>query len=119
MVEFNKDGAQYLPLMDQGPPIEPALVQFDRWWQKERIFKFREYELTRKRLVFALRNQDGGAHVGPLTDPHYVKIKTAAFFSFVKKDGTIEPLFGAIPASMRHIGWEMLKTLDGLGDLSA
>jgi hypothetical protein len=50
-------------------------IQFESWWGKETIYKRDASALTRKRLVFALRHQDGGGHVGTITDPVYLELK--------------------------------------------
>jgi hypothetical protein len=41
---------------------EQRELQFRRWWEEEIIFFDKENKLTRKQLVFALRNQEGGSH---------------------------------------------------------
>ena len=71
-----------LGVTSAAPAQIQSSVQFPRWWEKEFIFK--DYAgngslmLNRRRLVFALRHQDGGAHIGKLTDPAYVRLKEGA-----------------------------------------
>jgi hypothetical protein len=58
-----KDGkAEYVPWLDKkAGPLRS--LQFHDWWDKETIYRDAELGLTRRGLVFSLRNQEGGAHV--------------------------------------------------------
>jgi hypothetical protein len=94
-------------------------VQFVKWWQNEIIYRERteNLELTRRRLVFALRHQDGGGHIGELTDRSYVRLKTGGGWFGNVGAKPPEPVVGAVQATMRQVAWEMtetLKQLDGL-----
>ena len=95
---------------------EAKNIQFETWWAKEDIYDSNGVELTRRRLVFALRHQDGGGHVGELTDPAYVQLKDGAGFSGNAADGSIMALQGANP-TMRQVAWEVTETLKQLGDV--
>lgn len=101
---------------------EPKRVQFAKWWAEESIFhepmRAKAAELTRRRLVFALRHQDGGGHVGELTDPAYVRLKAGAGVSGSAPDGTTRPLIEAANATMRQIAWEVTETLKDLGEVA-
>lgn len=94
-------------------------VQFATWWQKEVIFKdHRIAPLTRMRLVFALRHQDGGGHIGELTDKSYVHLKAGGGWFGNQQDGTPGPMLSAASATMRQIAWELTETLGEIGELS-
>jgi hypothetical protein len=72
---------------DRTPPAFP--VDFETWWKDELIFaRGADVRLNRYRLVGSLRNQDGGGHVGRLTDLAYVDLKRGAGLSRVSSDGT-------------------------------
>jgi hypothetical protein len=63
-------------------------------------------------LVLALRHQDGGGHVGELTDGSYKELK-ALTLSYLQIQGQpMQPMMGALGGTMRQVGWELLKTLD-------
>jgi hypothetical protein len=120
MMQLRSDtGAKFLPRLANRNGSEARLeLQFDKWWTKELIFKDHKAELTRRRLVFGLRHQDGGGHVGALTDPAYVWLKGGAgWFGGV---GTTSPeaLRGAVAATMRQVAWEVTETLKQLGKIS-
>jgi hypothetical protein len=96
----------------------PTLAQFETWWAKEGVYsEFGPADLTRRRLVFALRHQDGGSHVGQLTDPSYVQLKAGAGFFGNSVDGSPRAMTEAAGASMRQIAWEVAETLEQLGDV--
>jgi hypothetical protein len=69
-------GPRFLPRFKKFPEHMRDL-QFPRWWEEEIIFQSNNSapRLSRRRLVFSLRHQDGGGHVGPLTDPAYINLK--------------------------------------------
>jgi hypothetical protein len=74
--------------------------------------------LTRRRLVFALRHQDGGGHVGTLTDDAYVRLKAGGGWFGGVSDRPPEPLINGVTATMRQVGWEVTETLKMLGDVT-
>jgi hypothetical protein len=112
-------GAEATPMLENGP-FAPKTVQFPTWWDDEFVFYDNGAGLNRRRLIFSLRSQDGGAHVdAKLTDTEYIGMKlTAPKWSFVSSGKPPEKIFGEELATMRHVAFELLKTLDSLGDLS-
>jgi len=50
-----------------------ALIPFQAWWKKERVITHKQppTALTRRDLVLAAANKDGGAHVDNALDPTY------------------------------------------------
>jgi hypothetical protein len=71
LARISSDGmAEYVPLLDQNPE-SLRRVQFHHWWERDTIFRGGAFRLTRKNLVFALRNKEGGAHFDKeLRDPN-------------------------------------------------
>jgi hypothetical protein len=110
-------GAKFLPRY-QIPIAQPAptRVEFETWWSKEDIYGSGGVKLSRCRLVFALRHQDGGGHVGDLTDPAYISLKTRAGRGS-DANGDIRYLSGS-SGTMRQIAWEVTETLKQLGDVA-
>jgi hypothetical protein len=121
-IRMGSAGTKFIPKLDQG---SAALIdlQFHEWWADEIIFQddHRPFDLTRRRLVFSLRHQDGGGHIGDLTDPAYVRLKEGAGWrgGLVRNPADpAEPIPLAVAASMRQVAWEVTKTLGQLGAVS-
>jgi hypothetical protein len=115
MVKVSNAAAEYLPTLGD-VPFSTGPIQFPKWWEKELIYRDGNFELTRRRLIFALRHQDGGGHVGELTDESYVRFKTEAIWHSQVGNNPPEPIYGAVAATMRQVAWEMIETLKAVGD---
>jgi len=103
--------SEYLPKLDE-VTVPISMVSFKLWWERDIIFKNSAVSLTRKRLVFALRNQDGGSHLDEeLRDLGYVELAKVTR-TFAKRPGHAPQfLVEAESAIMRHVAWELTKTL--------
>ena len=106
-----------VPLLDGPMSANSRHNQFPTWWAKEPIYIDGEFHLTRRRLVFALRHQDGSGHIGTLTDEAYVRMKTKAVFYFLASGQPEQPMY-AMTASMRQVAWEVTETFKQLGDVT-
>ncbi|MBB6407752.1 hypothetical protein [Mesorhizobium sangaii] len=111
-------GSRFIPKLGNGPPLYRH-VPFDDWWKNELIYQEKASgQLNRMRLVLALRHQDGGSHIGNLTDGVYVHLKKGAGWQLKHADGRIEPVTNLIASSVRQVAWELMETLKQLsGDL--
>ncbi|SDR55111.1 hypothetical protein SAMN05519103_05038 [Rhizobiales bacterium GAS113] len=106
--------AEYLPKFENYNPRPHINVQFHDWWEDERIFRDSQFVLSRKRLVFELRNKEGGAHLSSvIDDPSYVQFSRTSR-TFVGAGSDLKPVFQSDLASMRQIAWELTKTLEHL-----
>lgn len=108
-----ESSAEYVPLLDSGPERH-RLLPFSKWWEDEQIFRDGEFSLTRRKLVFTLRSQEGGAHFDEVQqNPHYERLaretKTAPVVIGAGRPAT--PIMKAELASMRQIAWELLESL--------
>jgi hypothetical protein len=113
-------GMRCVPQFTIGNKAPTTLVQFETWWTKEDIERTHPTgapELTRRRLVFALRHQDGGSHVGALTDSAYVRLKAGTGMFGNAADGSPRAMIEAASAAMRQIAWEVTETLGQLGEV--
>jgi hypothetical protein len=109
-------GSRFLPKLGDGPPTY-ASVPFEEWWKNELIYQERASgQLNRMRLVCALRHQDGGAHVGTLTNEIYIHLKKGAGWQVEHGDGKVEPVSNLVAGSMRQVAWELMATMKQLGD---
>lgn len=97
-----------LPLLDSSPNTA-AWVSFNDWWNKIVVADVKRHPFTRKDLVLALANKDGGAHVQPdIPEDYYVLTRQN---SIGETDGQGTPVMGIALASVRQIAHEVLKTL--------
>jgi hypothetical protein len=91
-------------------------IPFADWWETEIICLTAGVRMTRKSLVCAVANQDGGAHVDATLDPDYTVIKSGAGLvaTFQPAGGTpVEiPLESHSVATLRQIGYEVLHSHD-------
>lgn len=86
---------------------------FDEWWQKDVFVDANRRSLSRKDLVLTAANQDGGTHVDPELGEVYARLARENFLETVGTDGKISyPVAGALFASIRQVGHEVLKTID-------
>lgn len=93
--------------------VAPTLVSFEQWWAAPVIIDFKEREISRKRLILAVANQDGGAHVDPELDDIYADLSRNNSMSRIYSSGTSwQPLVGVEHASVRQIAHEVLRTLN-------
>jgi hypothetical protein len=109
--------AKYWPLCDERyfsiPNEDFALLPFDDWW-KQRIFENQSSYLTRKDLVLAVTNKDGGAHFDNEVDKRYDDFRKtwsggSSLFgrrSGIKRGYDNIPIYPAI----RQIAFELLQS---------
>ncbi len=102
--------SEYVPHLDS---VAPKLVSFEKWWARPVIIDFKQREITRKRLILAVANQDGGAHVDPELDDIYADLSQSNSMSRMYSSGASwQPLVDVEHASVRQVAHEMLRTLD-------
>ena len=86
------------------------LLQFSRWWETDFIFRDGKSGIARKKLVFILRNKEGGGHFDPKIDePNYERFaRESTTTPYVQAEGS-KPMtvLGAELATMRQIAWEL------------
>jgi hypothetical protein len=112
---IHRDGRnEYFPWLGRSP-VPSALVEFDEWWDRDTILKEGDaFRMTRRHLVTALRNADGGSHIdAELRNPSYTRFSRDTMIHTGTSDAPEpNPLLGAERASMRQIAWELLVTLN-------
>ncbi len=111
---IGKTAGGYMPLLDEmTDQMPPRNVTFDEWWQRP-IFRNKNNEmLSRKQLVLAVANQDGGAHIDPSLHEVYTKLsRTEGTGWTLHSSGTAGLVLEAELAAVRQIAHEVLRTLD-------
>jgi hypothetical protein len=90
-------------------------IPFDEWWTNPVIKDADGAEYTRKQLILALANQEGGAHVDRQVKAAYAALVDSNSLGWVVSGGTAtapEPLEGnVVLTSVRQIAWEVLESL--------
>lgn len=110
--------AKYWPLCDEryfpSPIKHFRLVTFDAWWTDQHIFENSKSYLTRKDLVLAISNKDGGAHFDAEVDERYDNFRKSwsggsclvGRRSGVKRGYDNIPIYPAV----RQMGYELLHS---------
>lgn len=114
MICTNNTGAHYVPHLDNPPPaIVPKKIEFEDWWNATIIVDNQQNTLSRKTLVLAVANKDGGAHVDPNLDEVYARLSrdNSMGMNFINQSGN-QPISGVELASIRQITYEVIKTID-------
>lgn len=115
--QISSRGPECLPLLNKPMGAEAKLLQFQRWWDQTILREGDRFSVSRRNLVFSLRNQDGGAHVdSSLKDEAYVRFSklNASTPRMVSSSGGEIPFSGIAEASMRHVASELLQALKEL-----
>jgi hypothetical protein len=112
-IRYGPEGARVVPVLDEPWHGQARKVDFDAWWNTPIFADLKRRIVTRKQLVLAVANEDGGGHVDPKLDEAYGNLSrhySLGWYS-VKTDTRPEPIAGAERAAIRQIAHEMLKTL--------
>jgi len=110
-IHHTKRGTVPKAHLDGGIPNRS--IKFDAWWNGIVFVDGARNEFSRKDIVLTLANQEGGAHVDSRIDLHYQNLRKHNSLGWVDvfSDGKQVPGADQVPATMRQIGHEILKTL--------
>ncbi len=115
-IGLEPDHCSFRPFLDDSPRDEQ--VDLDTWWSGEPILKLSTSEefVTRRRLVLAASNRDGGAHVDTRRTADYERLEAGLGIQMDvgRTDGTrsLITLRFANLAALRQIGHEILTSKD-------
>ena len=123
MMKLSVAGAEYVAPLDNlsSARNKDKKVSFVRWWNRTPMYKDNADNIfTRRDLVLAVANKEGGAHIDPKLDQAYADLSRfnslgwKAVISGVDQDFKNTP----VPPSVRQIAHEIIKTLkEGVLDL--
>lgn len=108
MSAMGQGGARYFAPLDD-VPLERWLPFVD-WWNEVVFVDGVRAEITRRGLVLAVANQDGGAHVDPHLNEAYARLSRQNSMAWVYEPGGV-PIEDAAKSAIRQIAHESLKTL--------
>jgi hypothetical protein len=108
--------AHYKAQLDNWPPSGNKIkkTEFLQWWNQIVIDDLKGNRFSRRDLVLAVANQDGGAHVDPELDAAYADLTKFNSLGWTLISNNCEKPFsiGAELATIRQICHEVLKTLE-------
>jgi len=113
-INLTKQGATYIALLDNLPPESPPhWVDFNEWWNRVIFIDKNANETSRKDLILAVANKDGGAHVDPVLDEKYANLSRRNSLAWWFSNPRVDvPLGGPEKATVRQIAHEVLKSLN-------
>lgn len=109
---MGKKGTKILPFLDDGPFNRK--INFDKWWNGIVFVDKNRNEFSRKEIVLALANKEGGAHIDKKLDQRYSDLRKQNTLGWYVGtfDGKQVPGDDQVPATMRQIAHEILKTIE-------
>jgi hypothetical protein len=113
-INITPQGAVYAALLDDLPPgCSPRWVSFEEWWNGVIFVDKKGSETSRKGLILAVANKDGGAHVDPVLDEKYANLsrRNSLGWRFSSPRGDV-PLKNPEKAAVRQIAHELLRSLN-------
>lgn len=87
-------------------------LAFDEWWGLSVVRDDARKEFSRRQLVLALCNQDGGSHIDSEVDAAYHRLSRSNSLGYAAFGGGNETAFGSpVPGSIRQIAHEVLRSI--------
>lgn len=114
LVQYHHTKVGPIPKAHLDDGFRSVRVRFDLWWDGIVFVDKERNEFSRKDIVLTLANKQGGSHVDPQIDEKYSNLRkrnTLGWF-VVFGDGREVPGADQVPAAMRQIAHEALKTLN-------
>jgi hypothetical protein len=120
MLNIRNDQSEWVPIFDDNPFADQfRWLSFQNWWEEKIFHPVSTINLSRKNIIFSMRNQDGGSHV----DSHITNEDYATFsrkgdpwirsikngVSFGENGG--EQIPNAMRAIVRQLAWEVDQSL--------
>ena len=108
------EGGSYIPKFALQPSYRPPTLRtFVEWWTRPVLVDDERTSLSRKDLVLAMANSDGGAHVDSSVERTYARLtrQNSIGWSFSNDQGS-GPMLGIEYASVRQIAWELEQSIE-------
>jgi hypothetical protein len=102
----------HIPYLDEIPGNNPRHASYDEYWNRIVFHDKNNGTFTRKDIVLAVVNKDGGAHVDPELDQKYVDLvkHNSLGWEGAANGQQHESPRGAESAAVRQIAHEILRT---------
>lgn len=114
MMRIGGENSEYFPQLGGGPISE--FIPVSKWWGQVVMVLDGKHRISRRDIVLAAANKDGGAHVDDKLSADYVALaKDGAVGMFVYETlgaRTEAPIQGAHLVSLRQMAYEILSSPD-------
>lgn len=111
-IHHSQGASRWVPKFEIPSRPLPKLASFDTWWKRPVLVDDQRVEFSRKDLVLALANQDGGAHVDPELDLTYARLSRQNSIGWFNLGPDSKgPIEGVELASVRQIAWELMLSI--------
>jgi len=108
----DSDDSGYVAMLDNLPPPRLKWCDFDRWWNRIVFADYNKRTMSRRELVLAVANTDGGAHVDPHLPAKYAALSRSNSMQWFWYDGSQSyPIPNVELVSIRQIAHEVLVSL--------
>lgn len=113
-LHLSAGGGGYFAPLDEDMHGRPnRFVFFPDWWNKVVIIDSKKNRFSRRELVLALANKDGGGHVDPALDENYANLSRNNSVGWIVSNGTTEkPMEGVELFSVRQIAYELTASIE-------
>ena len=109
----NSEGSYFAPLGERMPDSPNKYVFFPNWWNKVVIVDSKKSQFSRRELILALANKDGGGHVDAMLDDKYANLSRNNSIGWIFSNGTVDaPMEGVELFSARQIAFEVSASID-------
>lgn len=114
LVQIHMTAVGTKPMAFLDADIHLNWIGFDAWWNGIVFVDQQKNEFSRKDIVLYLANKDGGAHVDHEIDERYYNLRNKNSLGWVTISGDGRQIAGEdhVPATMRQIAHELIKSLD-------
>lgn len=111
---FDTGVSAYEPAIRNAAPDRlHAPVSFTDWWERPILSDQQDHKFSRRDLVLAVANKDGGAHIDAELDERYRALSLENSLGMTQEPD--RPIANSVVlASVRQIAEELLQTLDGI-----
>jgi hypothetical protein len=93
---------------------EDIWKMFDPWWNQIIIVDKNKNQFTRKSIILAIADTDGGAHIDPSLNEQYANLSkfNSIGWQHVEEGKTYDFLNGPELASVRQIAYELIRSIE-------
>lgn len=113
LIRVGTSGSVFLPKLSDGAVPYSSWVSYAKWWEGSVLRDSKRRVISRKNLVTAFRNTEGGGHVAPYFEKVFADLRrnNSMGWKVVKNGEETNPTYGPEYPTIWQIGWELEETL--------